>query len=109
MTHVDSIYKLLGSAKLTEAEAQISRHLAASRYYLPERLPSDSAKAVWAKVEHQIHCNEFRAALENAMALGNEIGAEKEYWRELLLAVRNMELEEHAGKLAELVRAQNSA
>jgi hypothetical protein len=106
MTHVDSIYKMLGAVKMTESEAQISRHLAASRYYLPERLPSDSAKAAWARVEHQIHCNELKGALDTAMALGNEIGAEKEYWRELLLAVRNMELDEHAGKLAELVRAQ---
>jgi hypothetical protein len=98
---------MLGGARLSESDAQVSRHLAASRYYLPERLPSESAKAAWARVEHQIHCSEFKTALDTAMELGNEIGAEKAYWRELLLAVRHMELDEHASKLAELVRSRH--
>jgi hypothetical protein len=94
--------------EMTESQAQTTRHLAAARFYLPEHIASAKAEAAWAEVEHHLHSNELRLALDGAMSLGNEIGARKEYWRELLLAARNMELDEHAGKLADWVRTKRT-
>lgn len=92
----------------TESEALATRHLAAARFLLPEDLPSSSAKALWASVEHHLYRRELKLALDCAMSLGNDVGAEREYWRELLLATRSMELDEHASKLAELIRLQRA-
>lgn len=91
-------------SRRTELEAQTIRHLAAARYYLPERIVPASAGSSWARVEQHLHRNELRLALDGAMSLGTEVHAQKEYWREVLLAARNMELDEHACKLAEWIR-----
>jgi hypothetical protein len=89
-----------------ESNAQTTRYLAAARFYLPEVPASERARAAWAKVEHHLHLGELRLALDCAMSLGNNVCAAKEFWRELLLATRNMEVDEQASKLAEWVRLQ---
>jgi hypothetical protein len=95
------------AAAMTELDAQTKRYLAAARYFLPEQLPV-AAQAAWTGVEHHLHHNDLRRALDSAMSLGNDLRAAKEYWRELLLAARNLELDEHASRLAEWVRTRQN-
>ncbi len=91
-----------------ESEIRAIRHLAAARFCIPEELPSEKADAAWAQVEHHLHLKEVRNALDCAMKLGNEIGAGKGFWRELLLATRDMELDAHASQLAQYIRLKES-
>jgi hypothetical protein len=65
------------------------RHLAASRFYLP--LAEAEADSAWSAVGHYLHHKEFGLALDEAVGLGSECEAPREYWTELLLAADNMQ------------------
>jgi DNA-binding MarR family transcriptional regulator len=86
-----------------ELDTQVLRHLAAARYSLPEKILPAEAAAAWSKVEHYLHKNKLHLALDIAMSVGKELSAGKDYWREILLATRLMELDEQAGKLAQWI------
>lgn len=83
---------------LLDSWAITLRHLAASRYYLPEKLGEDSA-ARWLEIEDFLHHNELGLALDDLEMLGNELDAPKEFWHELFLAAQKMELKEHAARI----------
>lgn len=75
------------------------RHLAASRYYLPEQLQDSEAVALWQEIEGFLHHNELGLALDDLEILGNHVSAPVEYWRELLLAAQNIGSKEHVARL----------
>ena len=80
------------SMELRELWAKVIRHLAASRFYLPELLPDADALAEEEKMNHLLHHNELELALEAATALGQRMEAPPEYWLELKLAAATMGL-----------------
>ncbi len=104
-----SVFTVRPPADRAESDATTTRHLAAARYCLPEELPTPMAKAAWAEVEHHLHCREVRSALDCAMRLGNDIGAGKDFWREILLATRDLELDAHANQLAQFIRLKEAS
>ncbi len=75
---------------LIESWAVTLRHLAACRFYLPEVLPSEEARAAEREWAHYLHHNELALALEEAEALGELCSAPAAFWRELRLAAENM-------------------
>lgn len=78
------------------------RHLAASRYHLPERLEGEALDAA-SQLEHFLHHNEFGLALDEAEALGELAESNAAYWEELRLAADNMGRYEAAVKFARRV------
>jgi len=87
----------------SDVDVQALRHLACARYFLPEKIIPAEGTAAWSKVEHYLHRNKLKLALDIAMSIGKDLGAEKEFWREILQATRHLELDEHAGKLAQWI------
>jgi len=87
----------------SELDVQVLRHLASARYFLPEKIVHAEGAAAWSKVEHYLHRNKLNLALDIAMSVGKDLGANKDFWREILLATRHLELDEHAGKLAQWI------
>ena len=85
---------------LAESWAVTLRHLAASRFYLPELLPTEQARAAEREWAHFLHHNELGLALDEAEALGEECSAPAAFWRELRLAAANMGLIEAAERYA---------
>jgi|APAra7269097080_1048540.scaffolds.fasta_scaffold13477_1 hypothetical protein len=75
------------------------RHLAASRFYLPQTLPSQDADACWLSMEGFLHHNELGLALDDAMELGELCSAPKEFWGELHSAAVNMGLQSEVALL----------
>ena len=80
----------MADPRLLELWARVLRHLAASRYYLPEHLATDEARVVEAQFREFLHHNELGLALEEAEALGILTNAPREFWAELLLAAQIM-------------------
>ena len=78
------------------------RHLAASRYHLPERLEGEALAAA-THLDHFLHNNEFGLALDEAEALGDLTEPNAAYWEELRLAAENMGMDEAAVKFARRV------
>jgi hypothetical protein len=89
------------SRALQDSWAVTLRHLAASRYYLPEELTTADALEAERNMVHYLHHNELGLALYEAEALGAEVAAPRPYWRELQLAALNMNLLAHAARLAQ--------
>ena len=75
------------------------RHLAASQFYLPASFAAEGPNAAWAPVKDYLHHNEFGLALDEAIELGAECSAPREYWTELLLAAENMSLTEQLARI----------
>ena len=84
---------------LNASHAQTLRHLAASRFYLPETLPSLDAEECWLSMQELLHHNELGLALDDAIELGELCGGPKEFWDELHCAAVNMGLHHQAGLL----------
>ena len=72
------------------------RHLAASRFFLLEHLPSQEAEDCWAQVQSFLHHNELELGLEQLQELGELCFAPKEFWLELLLAAESMGLKAYS-------------
>lgn len=87
------------SEELKASLAVTLRHLAASRFYVPEHLPSKDAEECWAQAQEFLHHNELGLALDELQALGELCSAPKEFWVELFLAAENMGLAEQVSLL----------
>ncbi|WJN57362.1 hypothetical protein OH686_01355 [Pseudomonas sp. SO81] len=85
--------------ELRKSWAVTLRHLAASRFFLLEHLPSQEAEDCWAQAQGFLHHNELGLGLEELQELGELCSAPKEFWLELLLAAENMGLEAHSESL----------
>ena len=88
----------MANQELLNSWAITLRHLAASRYYLPEALQDPEVIALWQEIEGFLHHNELGLALDDLEILGSLLAAPVEYWRELLLAAQNMGSKEHAAR-----------
>ena len=87
-------------AALAESWAITVRHLAACRFYLPERLAAEASLVAELELAHYLHHNELGLALEAAEALGNTLKPPTQFWRELQLAASSMGMAEAAGRYA---------
>jgi hypothetical protein len=76
------------------------RHLAACRYYLPEKLTAPRAIEAERTWNVYLHSNELGLALSEAEVMGQEQQAPAEYWGELRAAAANMGLTEEAASFA---------
>jgi hypothetical protein len=85
--------------ELKASLAKTLRHLAASRFYLPQTLPSQDADACWLSMQEFLHHNELGLALDDAIELGEICSAPKEFWVELHCAAANMGLQSHVAML----------
>jgi hypothetical protein len=92
----------MSSPELRASWATSLRHLAASRFYLPQDLPSAEAAQSWSEAEDYLHHNELGLALDYLVGLGEACSAPPEFWQELLLAASNM----GAGEVADAIRAK---
>lgn len=90
------------NGELQKSWAVTLRHLAASRYHLPERLEGEALGAA-SQLDHLLHHNEFGLALDEAEALGELAESNAGYWEELRLAADNMGMDEAAAKFARRV------
>jgi hypothetical protein len=88
----------MANAELLQSWAVTLRHLAASRFYLPENLLNAEAEKAWAEMQHFLHNNELELALDEAEVLGEIENAPSGYWAELLRAAENMSLKKHAAR-----------
>lgn len=84
--------------ELQKSWAVSVRHLAASRYCLPEHLEGEALETS-KQMEHFLHHNEFGLALDEAEALGNICEAGTAFWNELQLAAENMGMDDAAARL----------
>lgn len=83
-----------------KASWAITRHyLAASRFYLPQILPSEDANARRLSMQGFLHHNELRLALDDAMELGELCGGSREFWTERHCAAVIMGLQSQAARL----------
>jgi hypothetical protein len=89
------------ASSLRQSWAITLRHIAASRFYLPEHMPTEAAVHAERNMVQYLHRNELGLALSEAEALGLEVEAQRSYWHELRLAASNMGLFEDAARLAE--------
>ena len=94
--------------ELQKSWAVTLRHLAASRYHLPERLEGEALGAA-SHFDHLFHHNEFGLALEEAEALGKLAESNACYWEELRLAAENIGMDEAAAKFARRVAGMAQA
>jgi len=85
--------------ELKASLAKTLRHLAASRFYLPQTLPRQDADACWLSMQEFLHHNEFGLALDDAVELGELCGGPKEFWAELHSAAVNMGLQSEVALL----------
>ncbi len=85
---------------LRESWAITLRHLAASRYYLPEVLTAPLAIEAERTWNAYLHKNELGLALSEAEVMGQEEHAPSEYWEELRAAAAHMGLEKEAASFA---------
>jgi len=85
--------------ELKASHAKTLRYLAASRFYLPQVLPSQDAEACWLSLQEFLHHNELGLALNDAIELGELCGSPKEFWAELHCAAVNMGLQSQAALL----------
>jgi len=92
----------MSSSELKASWATSLRHLAASRFYLPQDLPSGEAAQFWSEAEGYLHHNELGLALDYLIGLGEVCSAPPEFWQELLLAARNM----GTGEIADAILAK---
>jgi hypothetical protein len=88
------------SAELSQSWSVTLRHLAACRFYLPERLDGDAAQNAERELISYLHHNELGLALCEAEALGDACNAPPQFWRELQLAAENMGKTEAASRYA---------
>ena len=95
----------LPQVNLRESWAITLRHLAASRYYLPEQLPTETARQTEESMTSYLHHNELGLALADAEAIGVELSPPSPYWHELSLAAISMNMPEAAARFA----ARNAA
>jgi hypothetical protein len=86
----------MSQAALKASHAVTIRHLAASRFYLPETLPTQEAEGCWQSMWEFMHHNELGLALDYAIELGDFCSAPREYWAELRFAAVNMGLHDQA-------------
>ncbi len=86
----------MSQADLHASQAVTLRHLAASRYYLPEALPTEEAERCWQSMLSFLHHNELGLALDDAIELGQLCSAPNDYWAELRFAALSMGLHDHA-------------
>jgi hypothetical protein len=87
-------------AALAESWVTTLRHLAACRFYLPERLASEESLAAELELAHYLHHNELGLALEAAESLGDTLEPPPQFWRELELAATSMEMQEASARYA---------
>lgn len=87
-------------AALVESWATTLRHLAACRFYLPERLSAEASLAAELELAHYLHHNELGLALAAAESLGNTLDPPPQFWRELELAATNMAMLDAAARYA---------
>lgn len=78
---------------------QALRHLAACRYYLPERLHSPDTESPWVSVEYSLAYDDYEQALDAAEELGTKKEAHGDYWEELALAAESLGMSERAEQL----------
>jgi hypothetical protein len=78
--------------ELRKSWATSLRHLAASRFYLPEYLPNSDAEKSRINAQSFLHYNELELALEQLQELGELCSAPKAFWSELLSAAENTNL-----------------
>ena len=74
------------------------RHLAASRFYLPEKLFFEEAIEFEGQLIELLHHNELGLALDAAEMLGTICNAPKEFWEELKMAAENMGLKDETAR-----------
>jgi hypothetical protein len=84
--------------ELKKSWAVSKRHLAASRYCLPQHLEGEALETS-KQMEHFLHHNEFGLALDEAEALGKLCEAGPAFWNELRLAAENMGMDDAAVRL----------
>jgi len=89
----------MSANELKKSWAVTLRHLAASRYYLPEVFARQDEERCWATVQEYLHHNELGLALDEAEELGLLCSAPPEFWTELLLAAIEMGLIENAKRI----------
>ena len=89
----------MASPELKLSWAISLRHLAASRYYLSEQLPSEDANNCWTMLQEYLHHNELGLALDEAEYLGVLCDAPSEFWAELLSAAEQMHRAESASRI----------
>jgi hypothetical protein len=85
---------------LRHSWATTLRHLAASRFYLPSQLGSQSALKAERAFNAYLHNNELELALHEIEAIGAEECAPSEFWQELRFAATEMGLNAHAEQYA---------
>jgi hypothetical protein len=85
---------------LAESWARTLRHIAASRFYLPEALETKEALSAEREYAHYLHHNELGLALEAIEALGEIQSSPPAFWHELELAAKSMGMHEAATRYA---------